>query len=165
MKLPKLKYWYHATDIDTANKIFDCGYLIPQAHKGDITAGVFFANSMPNAAQWMMLRGITDYVVFKIPRNRFNSAKMFPGQADRMPKALNMICMRYLDLVKVQAEDGQVCQSPKFELPGVKIVSNGTKQLKMEVVDMAAFEAYIDANPELKAMIDKQIKELEEENG
>jgi len=162
MKLPKLKHWYHATDIDTANKIIDSGYLLPQPHKGDLTAGVFFANTMQNAAQWMMLRGITDYVIFKIPRTRLNSNKMFLGQADRMPKEMNMICMRYLDSVKVQAQDGKVCQSPKFELPGIKIVQDGTKRLSMEIDDMNAFNAYIESNPKLKAQIEKEIKELAE---
>ena len=161
MKLPKLKYWYHATDIDTANKIVQCGYLVPQAHKGDLTLGVFFANTMRNAAEWMMLRGITDYVVFKIPRTRLNPNKMFPGQADCMPKEMNMICMRHLDVVKVLAEDGTVCKSPEFKLPGIKIIKDGTKKLGMEVENLEEFEAYIQANPELKAMIEKQIKELE----
>jgi hypothetical protein len=161
MKLPKLKYWYHATDIDTANKIIASGYLVPQAHKGDLTAGVFFANTINNAAQWMILRGITDYVVFKIPRTRLNSNKMFLGQADRMPKEMNMVCMRYLDIVKVEAQDGSVCQSPEFKLPGIKIVKDGTKKLGMEIDDMAAFQAYIEANPKLKALIDKEIKQLE----
>lgn len=161
MKLPKLKYWYHATDIDTANKIVQSGYLIPQAHKDNLTLGVFFANTMMNAAQWMIMRGITDYVVFKIPRERLNSNKMFLGQADSMPKELNMICMRHLDKVKVLAEDGTVCNSPEFNLPGVEIIKQGTKKLGMKIVDMAAFQAYIDANPELKTMIEKQIKQLE----
>lgn len=161
MKLPKLKYWYHATDIDTANTIIDCGYLIPQAHKDDLTLGVFFANSMSNAAQWMMMRGITDYVVFKIPRTRFNPNKMFLGGADRMPKQLNMICMRYLDKIKVEAGDGQVCQSPKFELPGIEIIQQGTKKLGMKIVDMQAFEQYIESNPQLKAMIEKQLEAAE----
>ena len=161
MKLPKLKHWYHATDIDTANKIIECGYLIPQRHKDNLTLGVFFANTMPNAAQWMMLRGITDYVIFKIPRSRLNTKEMRLGGADRMPKQMNMICMRHLDKVKVLAEDGIVCQSPKFEMPGIKITKNGTKQLSMEIDDLDAFNAYIEANPELKAMIDKEIKQLE----
>jgi hypothetical protein len=161
MKLPKLKYWYHATDIDTANKIIECGYLIPQAHKGDLTAGVFFANSMSNAAQWMMLRGITNYVIFKISRTRLNPNKMFLGQADRMPKEMNMICMRHLDMIKVESADATVCQSPEFKLPGIKIIADGTKKVSMEIDDIEAFEAYIDANPELKAMIEKEIKQKE----
>jgi hypothetical protein len=162
MKLPKLKYWYHATPIDTANKIIQSGYLVPQAHKNDLTLGVFFANTMSNAAQWMMLRGITDYVVFKIPRTRLNPNKMFIGQADRLPKALNMICMRYLDVVQVTAQDAKQCRSPKLEMPGVKITADGTKRLSMEIVDIKAFEEYIESNPELKAMIDKEIKETAE---
>ena len=161
MKLPKLKYWYHATDIDTANKIIECGYLVPHSHRGNLTAGVFFANSMLNASEWMRLRGITEYVVFKIPRTRLNSNKMFAGGADRMPKEMNMICMRHLDKVKVEAQDGTACQSPKFEIPGIKITKNGTQQLSMEIDDIDAFNAYIEANPDLKAMIDKKIKEIE----
>jgi hypothetical protein len=162
MKLPKLKYWYHATDCDTAQAIFDSGYLVPQAHRGNLTAGVFFANTMNNAAQWMMLRGITDYVIFKIPRSRFNPSKMYLGQADRMPKELNMICMRYMDIVKISAADAQRCQSPRFEMPGVKIISDGTRRLAMEIVDLQAFEAYIEANPELKAMIEKEYQSQKE---
>ena len=161
MTLPKLKYWYHATDIDTANKIVNSGYLIPQAHQGDLTLGVFFANTMTNAAQWMVMRGNTDYVVFKIPRSRLNPNKMFPGQADRMPEEMNMICMRHLGVVKVLAQDGTVCKSPEFKLPGIKIVKDGTKKLSMVIENSEEFEAYIEANPEIKAMIEKEIKQLE----
>jgi len=160
MKLPKLKYWYHATDIDTANKIVDSGYLIPQPHKGDQSLGVFFANTMMNAAQWMMMRGITDYVVFKIPRSRFTPNKMLLGQADRMPPELGMVCMRYLDLVKVYANDGQVCQSPSFEIPGVEFITEGTKKLSAKIVDMQAFESYVEQNPRIKELI-KQKKAAE----
>jgi hypothetical protein len=158
MKLPKLKYWYHATDTDTANKIIKCGYLLPQEHKDNITFGVFFANTMANAGQWMMMRGITDYVVFKIPRTRFNADKMFVGGADKMPKELNMICMRYLDKVQILYEDGQICQSPKFDLPGVEIINDGTSKLSMKISDLKAFESYIEANPELKKMIEKELE-------
>lgn len=161
MKLPKLKNWYHATDIDTANKIIESGYLIPQAHKDNLTLGIFFANTMMNAAQWMMLRGITDYVIFKIPRNRLDTKKMFVATAHKMPEEMNMVCMRYLDKIKVEANDGQVCQSPKFKLPGIKIVTDGTKKIGMEIEDLAEFEAYIKANPALKAMINKELEAAE----
>jgi hypothetical protein len=159
MKLPKLKYWYHATDIDTANKIIECGYLIPQAHKDNMTLGVFFANSARNAGQWCLMRGITDYVIFKIPRNRFDSNKMFLGGADRMPKELNMICMRHQGPVKVLAQDGTVVNdSREFNMPGCKIITDGTKKLAIKLVDIKAFEEYIESNPALKQMIEKELE-------
>jgi hypothetical protein len=162
MALPKLKYWYHATDVDTANKIVNCGYLVPQAHKDNMTLGVFFANTLKNAGQWCLLRGMTDYVVFKIPRNRFDPSKMFVGGADRMPKALNMICMRHQGLVAVKAEDGtRIKDDRDCSMPGVKIITNGTTQLGVEIVDIKAFEAYIEANPELKQMIKKELEAAE----
>lgn len=161
MKLPKLKYWYHATDLKTAEKILESGFLIPQRHKGDITLGVFFANTAENAGQWLLMRGVTDYVVFKIPRSRLNSKAMFVGGADRLPKELNMICMRHLDIVKVEFEDTiRVTDGRGFEIPGVEIFSEGTKKLGMKIVDIEAFEAYIAANPELKKMIDEEINAL-----
>lgn len=86
---------------------------------------------------------------------------MFPGGADRMPKEMNMICMRHLDVVKVEAQDGTACHSPEFKLPGIEIFTQGTGKTGMKIVDMAAFEAYIEANPELKQIIEHNIEQLE----
>ena len=159
MKLPKLKYWYHATPVETANKIINCGYLVPQAHKDDLTLGVFFANTFHNAAHWMLMRGITDYVVFKIPRSRLDPNNMFPGGADRLPKEMNMICMRHLAPVPIQDEDVTVVKDQRqFAIPGVEVFTEGTKRIGMKIVDMAAFEAYIEANPELKKMIEAELE-------
>jgi hypothetical protein len=157
MKLPKLKYWYHATDFATAEQIIASGHLIPQAHKGNTTLGVFFANSAENAGYFLMLRGIKQYVVFKVPRNRFDKTKMFPGGADRMPEELGIVCMRHLGAVPVNGTDAmQVQDNRTCNIPGVVIRTQGTHRLGMEIVDLAEFEAYIEANPELKAMIEQE---------
>jgi hypothetical protein len=157
MKLPKLKYWYHATSIETADKIVACGYLIPQAHKGDITAGVFFANTMRNAGSFCAMRGLKKYVVFKIPRDRFIRQNMFDNPADKSTDP-DMFTMRYLDKVKVSVADATpVVDDRDFNLPGWEIVTNGTKQIAYKLVDLAAFEKYIHSNPELKAKIEMQL--------
>lgn len=162
MTLPKLKYWYHATTIELADKIIASGYLVPQPHKDNMSLGVFFANTLSNAGHWLAIRGHSEYVVFKIPRSRLNTKEMRIGGADRMPKELNMICMRHLDIVPVTAADmTPVNDNRTFEIPGVEIFTVGTKKLGMKVVDLAAFEAYIEANPKLKEMIAKELEAAE----
>ena len=146
IKLPKLKYWYHATDIDTANTIINRGYLIPQNHRGDLSLGVFFANTMANAGQWMSLRG------------RFNLVDMRIGGADRMPAEINMICMRYLNMVKVQSADGIMCKGPKFEVPGVEVFTEGSGKLGFKISNLKLLESYIESIPELKKMIEKELE-------
>lgn len=156
MKLPKLKSWYHATDLATAEQIIESGHLIPQAHKGDTTLGVFFANSAENAGHFLMLRGIKEYVVFKVPRDRLVKTAMFPGGADRMPPELGIVCMRHLGAVPVSRSDAILVQDDRTcDIPGVAIRTDGTRRMAMEIVDLEAFEAYIEANPELKQMIEQ----------
>lgn len=157
MKLPKLKYWYHATDTETADKIIKCGYLIPQAHQGDMTAGVFFANTLRNAGSFCAMRGLTQYIVFKIPRNRFIRQNMFDNPADKSDDP-DMITMRYLDKIKVLATDAiPVNDARDFNIPGWEIVTNGTKQIGYKLVDVKAFEQFINNNPALKEEIETQI--------
>lgn len=158
MKLPKLKYWYHATDTETADKIIASGYLIPQAHKDGITAGVFFANTMRNAGSFCAMRGLKQYIVFKIPRDRFIKEKIFDNPANKSSDP-NMITMRYLDKVKVSADDAIPVQDTRnFNIPGWEVVINGTKQIGYKLVDLKAFESFIEANPELKQMIERELE-------
>ena len=150
MKLPKLKYWYHATDTETADKIVTCGYLIPQAHKDNITAGVFFANTVRNAGSFCAMRGLKQYIVFKIPRSRFIRQNMFDNPADKNTDP-DMFTMRYLDKVKVSVADAIPVQDARdFNIPGWEVVTNGTKQIGYKLVDLEAFTQYINDNPKLK---------------
>jgi len=160
MKLPKLKNWYHATTLDNAKKILAAGYLIPQEHRtGGLTLGVFFANTKSNAGIWMAQRGHKEYVVFTVPRNRFDTDQMFIGGADRMPQEINMICMRYQGIVPVSTKDViPVRDDRNFDIPGWKKVQVGTGKFGYECVDPIAFESYVNDNPELKAMIEKRIE-------
>jgi hypothetical protein len=162
MKLPKLKYYYHATTVENADKILKKGFLVPQEYKSTGTSpGVFFANSPQNAGHFLKLRGHDQYVVFKVPRERFKMDHMFPGGADKFPKQFNMLCVRYLGLVAVSRPDMVVVNDNRQMLPpGVEIVTSGTNKIGMKIVDMEAFEAFIEANPEIKKMVEQAKQEI-----
>ncbi len=158
MKLPKLKYWYHSTTHENADKILSCGYLMPQEYKNTgYTAGVFFANSKENAGSFCAMRGISEYIIFKIPRDRFIRARMHDNPADKNSDP-NMLTMRYLDKVKVYPSDAiPVVDDRDFNIPGFRIITDGTNKIGYELVDREAFENYIENNPKLKAMIQREI--------
>lgn len=74
MKLPKLKYWYHATSIEKAHEIVWAGYIKPSFD------GIYFANSSQYAGGFMRMRGLEEWVTFKIPRDRLDAKQLFLGQ-------------------------------------------------------------------------------------
>lgn len=61
MKLPKVKYWYHATTLEAAEKIRQQGQLRPAID------GIYFANTNQNASTFMMLRGLSRWAVVRVP--------------------------------------------------------------------------------------------------
>jgi len=67
MKLPKIKYWYHATTFDNAHSIIRDGKIKASMF------GTYFANTSKYALGFVMLRHmgeIEEIAVFKIPRSR-----------------------------------------------------------------------------------------------
>lgn len=61
MKLPKRKYWYHATSIDSARSILKDGVL------KSAWDGIYFANTSRYASNFCMLRGLDKWAVIKVP--------------------------------------------------------------------------------------------------
>jgi hypothetical protein len=62
MKLPKAKYWYHATSIDRAESIVKDGFL---RSAGD---GIYFANTSRYASNFALLQGLKTWAVIQVPR-------------------------------------------------------------------------------------------------
>jgi hypothetical protein len=62
MKLPKSKYWYHATSIDNAQSIIRDGVL------KSALDGIYFANTDQNAGNLCRMRGLDEWAVIKVPR-------------------------------------------------------------------------------------------------
>jgi len=63
-----------------------------------------------------------------------------------------------LDKVKIYPSDAiPVVDDRDFSIPGFRIVTDGTNKIGYELVDRQAFENYVESNPKLKAMIEKEI--------
>ena len=160
MSLPKLKNWYHATTYDHAEKILECGYLIPQEHKTGSSLGVFFSNSKENAGYFLSLRGHSKYIVFKVPRSRLNSKLIHESDAHKTLPGSNMICIRYLEQVPVGGKDIlPITDERCWNIPGTEVITNGTNRTAIKIVDQQAFEqarlGYIKSNPEIEAIFEK----------
>lgn len=61
MKLPKRKYWYHATSIDNARSIVKDGML------KSAWDGIYFANTSGYAENFCLMRGMKEWAVIKVP--------------------------------------------------------------------------------------------------
>ena len=146
MTLPKLKNWYHATSVETAEKILEQGYLVPQT-----PAGVWFANSGENAGMWANLRGLKEYVVFKIPRTRLNTSDIVEGNIhSKNFDSVNMVTMRYINVIKVSQQDATLVNDKRtFDIPGCEWFTEGTKRLGIKITDREKFEEYCQNTPEI----------------
>ena len=105
MKLPKLKYWYHATTLDRANQIIFDGYIKP----GWID-GIYLANTENYASGFVRMRGNSKWAVFKIPRKRLN-VKSLTISDDHNPSFFpeDLICARYSEPQIDITEDDVEC--------------------------------------------------------
>ena len=162
MKLPKIKNWYHATDIETANKIIESGFIVPQQHKPGLTLGSFFASTQESAGNYLNRRGHKEYVIFKVARTNLDPNCILDNPADKMAEYGN-ITMRYMGIVSVKdctiihAKDDR-----DLNIPGFKIITNGKGQTSLELVDPQAFENFMLAHPEGRAILE-QVKQQEME--
>ena len=152
--MTKIKNWYHATTLENAQKIIDCGYLVPQSHKGYTSFGVFLSQSRHQAGMWCKLRGYDEYVVFKVRSLALKPSLLVEGGAHQGD--MWGLVKRYLEPVRYDSFD-RVQDTRCFDIPGVRIEREGTARLKMVLDDVKAFEEYIDSTPGLRAMIDAEI--------
>jgi len=161
MKLPKLKNWYHATDIETADKIMQTGFLVPQKHKPGVTLGLFFAGNQEKAGGYLNRRGIKEYVMFKVARGKLDPACIHANPADKELTA--GASMRYLNVVKVQDCDVyRVVDRRDLNVPGFKIVTTGNGKTGYECVDVKAFEDFMASTPEGRAIMEQAKQEAEQ---
>jgi hypothetical protein len=102
MRLPKLKYWYHATTVDRAEKILQDGCI-----KAAWVDGIYLANTNPYAGGFVRMRGHSEWAVFKIPRSRLDVKKIAVSD-DHNPRFFpkDLIAVRYLDQeISVSTQD------------------------------------------------------------
>jgi len=163
MKLPKIKNWYHATDIETANKIIESGFIVPQEHKPGLTLGSFFASTQESAGNYLNRRGQKEYVIFKVARTRLDPKCILDNPADKMAEFGN-ITMRYMGIVPVKyctiihAKDER-----NLDIPGCEIITNGKGQTSLKLVDPQAFEDFMITHPQGRAIMAEAKQQAEME--
>jgi hypothetical protein len=155
MTLPKIKNWYHATPLATAELIMQSGYLVPQLHKGDTSLGVFFAQTAQQAGQWCALRGHKEYVVFRVRTQDLDRKLMHKANMLNNEQQFGVV-MRYLRPVRY-TEVIHVRDNRNYDIPGVEIRTEGTQRLQLVVTDLQAFEAHVNSVPGLREYIDTEL--------
>ena len=101
MKVPKLKYLYHATSNERAELILKDGIIKPSFD------GIYFTNSVRYASGFVKMRGLEEWAVFKIPSSRINRKYLHLGD-DHNPRFFpkDLIVTVYLGgIIEVSEDD------------------------------------------------------------
>lgn len=101
MKLPKLKHWYHATTHERAEQILRDGCI------KNMWDAIYMANSRQYAGGFMRMKGLNEWVVFKIPTHRLNRQYLNLSN-DHAPQFFprDLVCVQYrADSIPVSPED------------------------------------------------------------
>lgn len=133
MNLRKIANWYHATDPDTAEIILQQGQIVP--NKDNM---IFLANSKLNAGWFCRARGLSEYVVFKIPRRDLHNSLLFenPAMKGSWINLEDMITSIYARPISVTAKQAKTVEDHRDlteGMPGATIQTKGNGKTYIDI--------------------------------
>ena len=118
IKLRKVQKWYHATTLEAAQQILDCGYIMPNANQM-----IFLANSKEDAGFFMNARGHKEYAIFQIHRRNIEQKRLLQN-----PATPNMLTAVYVKPIPVDAKDIILAKDERdftHGISGVELITEG----------------------------------------
>ena len=118
MKLRKVTKWYHATSLEAAQQILDCGYIMPNTDHM-----IFLATNKEDAGFFLNARGHSKYAIFEIHRRDIDNMCLFENPASK-----NMLSSVYTKPISVTAKNCRLVEDNRdftHGIPGVNIITEG----------------------------------------
>lgn len=159
MKLRKITKWYHATTLESAEQILDCGFIMPNKNQM-----IFLATNKQDAGFFMNARGNNKYAIFQIHRRNIEQKRLIQN-----PATPNMLSAVYVKPIPVTAKDVIIAQDDRdftHGIPGVELFTEGngktgfradpqefTKHLKKQIgnKNYNTFTSMMDAGNQFEA--------------
>ncbi len=159
MKLRKITKWYHATTLEAAQSILECGYIKPNKD-----GMIFLATSKADAGMFLNARGHNKYAIFQIHRRDIEQKRLLQNPASK-----TMFSAIYVMPIAVTNNNLTVVQDDRdltHGIKGLQLVTDGngktgysiepeefTKHLKQQIgIDSYnKFASLMDAGNQLEA--------------
>lgn len=118
MKLRKITKWYHATTLEIAQEILDCGFIMPNKEQM-----IFLATSKEDAGFFLNARGHNKYAIFEIHRRDIDNSCLFENPASK-----NMLSSIYTKPIPVTVKNYKTAIDDRdltHGIPGVEMITEG----------------------------------------